>query len=123
MTRRRSLRRLTLAIGFALAEVLAGGSAMAQDAPVVLGGQKQHETFTLENIHTYADFLYRRTDDSIKPVNVPRQTFTQDHLEETFTLESTGYIYHPNLIDLNLNGTFGLTEDFINSSSGDDSGV
>lgn len=94
-------------------------TARAQEGgPIVFGQQQKRNWLTLENTHAEADFLYRYQNDQTKPkTGEPEADFTENRFEETFTLSTGGYIYHPNLVELNLSGTFGLTQDSIDSTT------
>jgi hypothetical protein len=95
-----------------LAIVLGAGTeaARAQEGPLVIGRQEQRQVVGLENIGGSVDLLYRGQRDS-STSSGQESTSDEDLFRETLTLHSTGYIYHPNLVDLNLSGTFGLQQD------------
>lgn len=89
-------------------------AALAQDGPIVVGERQKPPVFSLYNFYGAIDVLWRQRSDSIDPNVGPKQTFFQNHYEETLTLNSQGHIYHPNLVELNLSGTVGLTQEDTN---------
>ncbi|WP_428938343.1 hypothetical protein [Fontivita pretiosa] len=96
--------------------------ARAQDAgPIVFGQRQRRDPFSLQITHAELELLYRRQSDTVDPDDGPKTTFTEDRFEETFSLWSNGYIYHPNLVELNLAGSFGLTQSWTDSDGLSDS--
>jgi hypothetical protein len=87
------------------------GSTAAQEGPIVFGEREKQPYFKLFDTRAWAEFRYRQFKNDIDPKNQPSTSFREDRFEETFTLETGGYIYHPNLVELNLAGTFGLRQD------------
>src|SRR5262245_45918168 len=102
-------RRLKLALP--LCSVALAGSISAQEGPIVFGQQEKRPYFKLVDTRAWAEFRYRRLSSDINTKDQPSSSFLEERFEETFTLESGGYIYHPNLVELNLAGTFGLKQD------------
>src|SRR5262245_6687776 len=113
--RRASLRLLWAALVLAVPQ-----HALAQSGPIVIGAKEKRPFFQLSNTIASLEFLYRREESEIKPKNGLTDSFLENRFEETFTLETTGYIYHPNLVELNLAGTFGLKQDSIDDNGDKD---
>ena len=100
---RRLGRRLPCAVGLSLLTLGPTAAVRAQESgPIVFGEQQQkRKWFALENTHFTLEGLYRYQNDETTPKNGGEKTsFTDSHFEETLSLSSTGYIYHPNLVDL-----------------------
>ena len=108
-----SSRRLACAVGFALGGILLPHAASAQQGqgPIVFGRQDKKQALKLENFQASAEFKYRRETDSLEPRDSPKFESTEDRFEELLNLSSTGYMVHPNLVDLSLAGQFGLAQD------------
>ncbi|HVT88470.1 MAG TPA: hypothetical protein VHD56_06425, partial [Tepidisphaeraceae bacterium] len=96
---------------------------MAQEnGPIILGEQQKHNWLTLGNYHGSLELLYRNQNDQIDPKDgSPKSEFNEDRFQETLSLSSNGAIYHPNLVELNLAGSFGLTQDRIDATGQSDS--
>jgi hypothetical protein len=64
---------------------------------------------------------YRRDTYTNKPKNAaePQTRSESTEARETINLETDGYVYHPNLVDLSLAGTFGLSQSDFSDNSGD----
>ena len=88
--------------------------------PVVIGEAPKREGLHFNRVTGYLDFTFRREDDHVDPTVGPGSTFKEDRYEETISLATTGYYLHPNLVELNLSGTFGLRQDQI-EDTGEDS--
>jgi hypothetical protein len=118
--------RTVAAAGAVLAAVWVGAipiePARAQDEPIVVGEQQKPRKIDLYNFRGALDLLWRNRRDELKSPGAPEQRFRENRFEETFTLESDGHIYHPNLVELDLAGKFGLTQTEIDQTgeSGDD---
>ena len=98
-----------------LALALPHYSAAQEEGPIVFGAQQKKPLFDFTSVQAWADFLYRRQSSTQKPQGQPDQKFLENRFEETFSLDTTAYIYHPNLVDLHLAGTFGLRQDDLES--------
>lgn len=109
-------RAVTAALSLAPALCLTQ-STSAQEGPITFGEKRQHDWFSLYNTRAFAELQYEFNRSSFSPSDGPSVTTTEHRFEETFTLESGGAIYHPNLVELDLSGTFGLYQEFIDSGS------
>jgi hypothetical protein len=110
ISRRQPGRSAAAAVALAVAAVLTGATAARaqQEGPVVIGTKAQTNWLTLQPTRAELELLYRQQNDEITPNNGPKQKFREDRFEENFTLGGVGSIYHPNLVALDLTGTFGL---------------
>jgi hypothetical protein len=106
--------RLCRAFVFAVITVVLCFPALADEGPIVIGARPKTEFLHFDKITCWLDLDYRREDDTQEPKGAPKSTFTENRFQQTLTLQDTGYIVHPNLVQLNLSGTFGLEEDFFN---------
>lgn len=97
--------------------------AHAQDAegPIVINQRKDPGTFGFSNFHGAFDLIYRYQNDENNSSGTKQKT-TEHRFEETLTLASKAFLIHPNLVDLNLSGTFGLSEDQLTDTTADSSG-
>ena len=91
--------------------------AVAQNAnePIIFGQREKRDVLTLYNTFAAIELTYRYTRDEIDPNNQPSQKFIEHRVEETFTLQTQGAVVHPNLVELNLAGTFGLTQQWLSN--------
>jgi hypothetical protein len=118
--------RTVVAAGVGLAAVAGACAsariARAQDEPLVVGQRQRPKNYDFYNFRGALELMWRYRRESLDPEGAPTQRFRENRFEETFTLESDGHIYHPNLIDLDLAGTFGLTQTDIDQTgeTGDD---
>jgi hypothetical protein len=116
---RRRCRRWFRAIGAPLAVLLictCFAAAQTANEPIIFGQREKRDVLTLYNTFASVELNYRYTHDKIDPNDQPAQTFTENRFEETFTLETQGAIVHPNLIELKLAGTFGLTQEWLDNT-------
>src|SRR5690242_19487848 len=97
---------------FTFIRILLCRPVQADEGPIVIGARPKTEFLHFDQISGWLDLDYRREDDTQEPKGAPKSTFTEDRFRQTLTLQDTGYIVHPNLVQLNLSGTFGLEEDF-----------
>jgi len=108
----------TLCLGLLLCRV-ASAQEEAAGGPVVFAQQRQKDMVRFVNFRGALEFLYRRENDDIKSREGGSETFSEDRFEERLLLSSQGYIVHPNLVELNLAGTFGLVQDSISGTQSD----
>lgn len=112
MTRRRTAMPW-LQTAAALLALGCAACLRAQDGPVVVGQAPETHGLWLDPPRTTLELLYRHQADNTEnsrdssAADIPHR---EDRFEETLQLSTTGYIYHPNLVDLHLSGTFGLTQ-------------
>ena len=83
--------------------------------PVVIGGPRKTEFFHLGQIEPATEVRYRYEHDTIEPKTGANESFTENRFEEDLSVKTTGYIIHPNLVDMKLSGTFGLRQDLIDN--------
>jgi predicted CXXCH cytochrome family protein len=86
------------------------------EGPVLIGVRPKTDAISLAPPTAALEFIYRREDDSLDPQNGQRTTFREDRFDERLTLETTGHIVHPNLVELSLKGTFGFQQDEVSNS-------
>jgi hypothetical protein len=107
----RACQLLTAAAGLVLAVTVAGtGNALAQDGPIVVGERPRPRNFQLYNYRGALELIWRQRRDELDPPDAPADRFRENRFEEVFTLEADGHIYHPNLVELDLAGSFGLSQ-------------
>jgi hypothetical protein len=88
-----------------------------RDAPVVLGRREKTQWLRLDPARFTLDVLVQYQHDSISQPGGKEEASTLS-IEETVTAATTGYIVHPNLVELDLSGTFGLAQRFFDNSTG-----
>lgn len=112
MTRRGAMRRLAAAAALACASLALPATALAQaEGPTVFTKQRNYDILTLSPIHGEAELMYRGQRDHRSQPGQPSTDQKSDRFEETLTLQTTGAVYHPNLVFLDLSGTFGLFQE------------
>jgi hypothetical protein len=116
--------RIAAAASIAAMLMLAGRTraqvAPAEEGPIVVGRQEKLPPFSLAMPHGSLDFLGFYSQDHEKSSIAGSTDSDETTFEEALTLETTGHIIHPNLVDLHLKGTFGLTQDEFHSTDFDD---
>ena len=91
---------------------------MAQDdGPVVVGVERRWEGIQFEPLHFALDFVARAERNTIEPRNGPVRHDNLNEFRETISAWTSGFIGHPNLISFDLSGTFGLSQQFVESDS------
>jgi len=97
--------------------------AQAQDVegPIVINQRKDLGTFGFSDFRGAFDLTYRYQNDENNSAGSSEKT-TEHRFEQTLTLASKAFIIHPNLVDMNLSGTFGLSEDQLTDTTADSSG-
>ena len=108
-------RLLAAAVAPLCAVVVAAPSpARAQDEPVVFQDrQRATDRVSFYNWHTALELEYFGQRSEIDPVGGPREKSSEDRFRQTIDVENQGHIIHPNLVDLDLYGRFGLEQDTI----------
>lgn len=91
--------------------------AAAQEAegPVIVGARRELEGFRLQDVNVALDLVGQYRTGSVKPANGAALKEREQILREALTLSSSSYIGHPNLIDLEMAGTFGLSQEWLDS--------
>jgi predicted CXXCH cytochrome family protein len=90
------------------------------DAAPVFGRQQQRPWFQFERPTASFDFLYRFQQSKVGGFDSGKTT---DHfLQETLSLASKGFVLHPNFLELNAAGTFGLSQEFFRDNQGSNNG-
>lgn len=118
-TRGTSPRRRAKLLSFIAVCALLGGAAFAQEGPIVVGQREKPPLISLYNSYAEVEFIYRYRSENREPSNAPRQELTENRFEQTISLDTQGHIYHPNLIELTLSGTAGLSQTLIDSTEDD----
>jgi hypothetical protein len=104
-----------------LATALTAGAAepppedAERDAPIVLGRREKTQWLHLEPARFSLDLLVQYQHESIREGGVSEESSSLS-IEETITASTTGYIVHPNLVELDLSGSFGLAQRFFDGS-------
>ena len=96
------------------------GTARAQEEPVVIGSQKKLPTFGLAPVHGSLNFFTQYSRDDLKPKDGDESKTTELRFEESLTLQTNAYLIHPNFLNLNLAGQFGLTQDRFDDNGRDE---
>jgi hypothetical protein len=86
------------------------------NAPVILGRREKTQWFHLDPAQFTLDLLVQYQHDSIRQAGVKEEASSLS-IEETVTATTTGYIVHPNLVELDLTGTFGLAQRFFDNGT------
>lgn len=90
--------------------------ASGQEGPIVVGQRQKPPIVSLYGWRGELEFLWRQRAES-REVDGDSDDLDETHLEQTITVETQGHIYHPNLVELNLSGTFGLTQTWLDSET------
>ncbi len=120
---RRCHQRCAMAAAAALAAAMTGAfaaPAAAQQGPTVFTQQQQHDWLSLTPTRGELGALYRGQRDDNNPGNGSSTHFSEDRFEEALTLQGIGSIYHPNLVYLDMTGTFGLFQDQLDNNGESD---
>lgn len=89
--------------------------AGAQEGPIVVGKREKPPLVSLYDWRGELETLWRYRSESRK-IDGDEDKLTENHFEETVTVEAKGHIYHPNLVELNLSGTLGLTQTWLDAN-------
>ncbi len=91
-------------------------AAPQSDEPVVVGTEDKWEGIQFEGLHFALDLVGHVEENRIKSAGTTsRDSFNE--IRGSVTGWTRGYIGHPNLIELNLLGTFGLAQQWIESDT------
>lgn len=101
----------------ALIACLTAAAQAQDDGPIVVGVKKDWGGVKFENFDFALDFTAEYQRDRIAGDDRPTQHDRFTEFQETLTASTTGFIGHPNLIHFDLSGTFGLSQQFIDSES------
>jgi len=113
-------RHACAALFYAGLMLMLAATSFAQEGPIVVGQREKPPPFAFYDTTAYANFLWRQRYNKQNPNIGPTQNFYDNYFEETFTLNTLGHIVHPNLVDLNLSGTFGLTQEYTDDGTNGD---
>ena len=113
MTRRARWSRLFAILS---ASVLFGNTSSAQQGPIIYGEHEKRPLFKVQSVYAAAEFLFRNQSDEIKQKGSPANKFSEMRFEETLSLETRSFVYHPNLLDISAAGSFGLQQIHTNTS-------
>ncbi|CAN5464589.1 hypothetical protein BH10PLA1_BH10PLA1_03240 [soil metagenome] len=109
-------RNHRIACAVAMVLLLNGGALAQSDDSPVYGVRQRPPTVGFDRINGDLSLTARASSDSDKSSNGGRNTAKELVTEEKLTLNTNGYIVHPNLLQLHLNGTFGLTQDSLSQN-------
>ncbi|MEW6374960.1 MAG: hypothetical protein AB1502_04120 [Thermodesulfobacteriota bacterium] len=74
--------------------------------------EEEVRPFTLRELSGALDFRLEYEDDKVKSIGEPFQQ-KRTRLEERLDIKSRGSIYHPNLLEFNINTSFGLGQEWL----------
>jgi hypothetical protein len=97
----------------AAACLLLAPAALAQQGPILLGRQQRGDLVFFAPPTGNIDLDYYQEHDVQKNSESASSSFLENRFQEILTLQTTGYIVHPNLVDLKLEGSYGLEQDLI----------
>lgn len=111
--------QLSLIVAGAVFACVPAAAVLAQDGgePVVVGIERKWEGIQFEPLHFALDFTARAERNTIDPQNGDVRHDKYNEFRETLTAWTSGFIGHPNLISFDLSGTFGLSQQFVDSDS------
>jgi len=89
--------------------------AQEEDIPVY-GARERPPMVGFEKLSGDLSLSARASSDSDKPANGEKNSAKEQVYEEVLTLKTNGYVVHPNLAKLNLNGSFGLRQDMLDEN-------
>lgn len=101
-----------------VAAVWRGNQAFAQDDPIVIGEGPKYETLHIDRPHGKLNLMSAFNRDSTR--STESRQFQETFFYETLTLGSTGHIMHPDFLALNLSGTVGTSQSFLDSDGSGD---
>lgn len=107
---------LTLTICMVL---LCTGALHAQDVddgPVLFREHKEYDKFSVYNLQSYAELMYRYNHDESNSASGSTEV-TEHRMEETINLSADSYLIHPNLLLMHFGGSFGFSQDTVDSNS------
>jgi hypothetical protein len=117
-------RRLVHALGASAVALLTCAShASAQDEPVVVGARRKLPTFGIEPPHGTLNFYGSYSRDQVTSGSAQDTTTTQWRFEESITLQTQAYVVHPNFLNIDLQGQFGLTQERFSATGEPDDDV
>ena len=92
-------------------------SSAQEEGPVVVGVEREWETIKFNPVDFTLELVARYENDEVETEGQPKQRDSEWILTEALTAATTGYIGHPNFIELDLSGTFGLEETWLDSDT------
>ncbi|MBL9120846.1 MAG: hypothetical protein JNL80_13125 [Phycisphaerae bacterium] len=108
---------IVAALPFGLARLANAQDVIQEEGgPVIVGETEEWEGLRFEPFHFAFDLYGRVEENKISTLGVSRRESYKE-IRATGSAWSRGYIGHPNFIELNLAGTFGLSQQFIDSES------
>src|SRR5688572_21500232 len=94
--------------------------ASAQDeGPIIVGVEREWDTIKFNPTNFVLDFVARYENDEEQTPGEPKTRDTELLLTQALTASTSGYVGHPNFIEFNLSGTFGLSESWVHSDTFD----
>lgn len=102
-----------------------GPAVSASNGPILVAARPTLDPFFLLPTAAWVDVNYFRDDENQKTRGTTSSQFTEDRFQEILTLQTAGYILHPNLVELKFQGSFGLEQDLIseNGQNGTSEGI
>ena len=92
--------------------------ALAQEGPILITQRQKIDKFGFTNIQAAAELIYHfQRDENTSTTNNNTTNITENNFKETFSLSADSYIIHPNLVDLTLGGSFGMTQNSITGNT------
>ena len=77
---------------------------------ILFEGHDTLKGFTLDDIKAELEFLARWNQNEVKQESGSSRKSTDLSLEETLNLSTSGFVYHPNILEFTLSGGFGLRQ-------------
>ncbi|MBL4699920.1 MAG: hypothetical protein JKX85_01555, partial [Phycisphaeraceae bacterium] len=93
---------------------------LAQEGPILITQRQKIDKFGFTNIQAAAELIFhfqRDENTSSNNNNSNTSSITENNFKETFNLSADSYIIHPNLVDLSLGGSFGLTQNSVTGNT------
>jgi hypothetical protein len=108
-----------------LVTMMTATATNAQDeGPIVINPRPEFEGLQLDFLDLWFEFEWRRDVDEVENPDGDTTRDREDRFREILGLSTGGYLGHPNLLQLDFTGRFGLTQrDFDLGTTGQDDGV
>ncbi len=102
--------------------LLASGPAPGQDGPVVINPRQELPLIEFNNVHASLGLEFYKQKDTVDAEGQPSTTDSEEKFRELFEVSTTGFIRHPNLVELSLFGSMILEQnDFDSDTAGGNS--
>jgi hypothetical protein len=107
-------RSITAAVALALAARGACAQPAPDDGdPAVVTPRAELDWLHIDGITGALELEWRLDIDEVEPANNPRRRTDENRLREIFELRTTGFIGHPNLVELDLGGRLWLEQRWV----------